>query len=132
MLRTFVIYLSVFVVNTSATCPPSEIRVQGELHLRCATAFEGRQCRGPARVLYNPETNVDLERGWDNRISAVVINGGCELTVWLRPHFQGETISFPAGVYWDLHLFTWRCFANGRCANWGDAITSYRCICLAG
>lgn len=123
------VLMSLSVAWTLAECHPPSLRIRGHLNRRCATVFTGIHCRGPIKYLSINDFNNDLEREWDNKISSIVVDHGCELQAWLRADFTGETTIFPTGIFRDLRRFPWRCFSNGMCANWENVITSFRCTC---
>jgi len=82
-------------------------------------------CGGASREVYNTERTSQLDNGWDNTISSLVVREGCTLTVYqhagLDDHHDHEEM---VGIHENLdhdHI---------HIDDWEDDISGYTCECL--
>jgi hypothetical protein len=73
--------------------------------------------QGPVYQVYaNSEVWV-LGRPWNDNVSSVIVQPGCQLQVYPHWHFEGFDTRFPTGRHTNVG------------PAWNDQISSVKCIC---
>lgn len=83
-------------------------------------------CGGDSLDSYPGDDIPTITRGWNNRVSSLVVNRGCSLTVWDRYRKQGTKRKFSAGIQYRLKEVGQ---GLGIFRDWDNDISGYWCVC---
>ena len=80
------------------------------------TVYRHKNYVGAPKAIAAGQEISSLERKWDNKISAVKVSSGCQLTLWKKADFQGDKREFTSNAK----------FVGNR---WNEVVSSATCSC---
>ncbi|XP_028840568.1 syncollin-like [Denticeps clupeoides] len=117
-------------VGLRAQCPePGTLKDPNGVKI-CARMFEHsniyneQSCGGEYLDAFHNDDVPMIPWRWNNRVSSLVVNKMCSLTVWSRMKKEGKKRKFGAGIQYRLKDVT-----QGLFGNWNDDISAYYCEC---
>jgi len=95
----------------------------------CAMVYQGPLCTGALSRIRSNQRNGVLSRGWNNKVSSIVVNQryNCVLEAFTNFHFRGYRRSF-RGTVIMLSPYTYRYYWFFR-RSWNNSISSWKCRC---
>ncbi|KAG2468969.1 syncollin-like [Polypterus senegalus] len=124
------IALLVTLAGVWAQCPsPSDLKTENGTKI-CARMYENDHyyydqcCGGNYLDTFSGDDMPLIPKGWNDRISSLVVGSRCDLTVWSRSKKEGTKRKFSSGIQYRL-----KDVAKGLFGNWDNSISSYYCKC---
>ncbi|TSL04257.1 Syncollin [Bagarius yarrelli] len=117
-------------LGLDAQCPEPNTLKDFEGNKICARMFEHsnyyyeQSCGGEYIDAYPNEDVPIIPSSWNNRISSLVVNKLCSLTVWSRTKKNGKKKKFSSGIVYRL-----KDVQQGLFGNWDNDISAYYCVC---
>ena len=99
-----------------AACP-------SDIGTACGVLFEHVPCDGDKLIVNEGASVASMPSGWNDIISSIVVNAGCEMTVFQHANFEGAVLTVTAETLENLKKHP---LGGG---TWNDVISSYECIC---
>ncbi|KAK3523736.1 hypothetical protein QTP70_009256 [Hemibagrus guttatus] len=117
-------------LGLDAQCPEPNTLKDAEGKKICARMFEDsnyyyeQSCGGQYIDAYPGDDVPIIPWSWNNRISSLVVNKLCSLTVWSRIKKNGSKRKFSSGIVYRL-----KDVQQGLFGSWENDISAYYCVC---
>lgn len=117
-------------LGLDAQCPEPSTLKDADGNKLCARMFEDshyyyeQSCGGEYLDVYPNEDVPIIPWRWNNRVSSLVVNKFCSLTVWSRTKKNGTKRKFASGIVYRL-----KDVQQGLLGNWNNDISAYYCVC---
>ncbi|XP_036444876.1 syncollin-like [Colossoma macropomum] len=117
-------------LGSEAQCPEPSTLKDAEGTKLCARLFEDsnyyydQSCGGEFLDIYPNDDVPIIPWRWNNRVSSLVVNKSCSLTVWSRIKKNGNKKKFSSGIQYRLKEVS-----QGLFGDWDNSISAYYCVC---